>query len=203
MTRHPMLHHLAAAALAILLAGCSSMGGEQEATRFYTLAPAADLQPLSTTGPSQIIGVGPVYLPDYLARPQIVTFTSAYEMSLSEFNRWGGALDSEMIGVLTQNLVRLLPGHRVVSLPVRVTANPDLQVVVQVLAFERTASGTVDLVAGWGLLADSGRKAQALRETTIRVTPADASYEATVAAMSEALNTLSLEIADEIAGTAM
>ena len=201
MKNQTMLHRLAVAALAaVLLAGCSGLSGsKQEKTTFYSLAPAQGLSPIMTVGKTMIVGVGPVYLPEYLNRPQIVTFTSAYELELSEFNRWGGALDSDMNRVLTQNLSRLLPAMRIVSLPVRITANPDIQVVLQVLSFERTASGEVVLVVSWGVLGEDGRKALALRETTFRVQPTDASYEAVVAAMSETLTGLSVEIAGEIA----
>ncbi len=201
MKIHTTLPRLAGAIVAaVLLAGCSGLGGSnQEKTTFYSLAAASDLQPIMTVGPTMIVGVGQVYLPDYLNRPQIVSFTSAYELNLSEFNRWAGALDSDMNRVLTQNLTRLLPAMRIVSLPVRVTADPNLEVVLQVLAFERTANGQVVLNVGWGVLAENGRKALALRETTFRVQPADGSYAATVAAMSDAMATLSIEIAEEIA----
>lgn len=201
MKNQTLLHRLAAAALAaVLLSGCSALGGSgQEKTTFYSLAAASDLQPIMTTGAPKIVGVGPVYLPDYLNRPQIVTFTSAYQLDLSEFNRWGGALDSDMNRVLTQNLVRLLPAMRIVSLPVRVTANPDIQVVLQVLSFERTADGMVVLNVSWGVLGDNGRNALALRETTFRIQPAGTSFEAVVAAMSEAMTALSIEVAQEIA----
>jgi len=201
MKNQTLLHRLAVAMLAaVLLAGCSGLSGsKQEKTTFYSLASARDLSPIMTVGKTMIVGVGPVYLPDYLNRPQIVTFTSAYELDLSEFNRWGGSLDSDMNRILTQNLSRLLPAMRIVSLPVRITASPDLQVALQVLSFERTASGEVILNVSWGVLGEDGRKAMALRETTFRVQPADTSYEAIVAAMSETLAGLSIEIAEEIA----
>ena len=201
MINHNMLRRLAVSVCAaVLLAGCSGMGGsKQEDTTFYSLAASSDLTPIATAGQPKIVGVGPVYLPDYLSRPQIVTFTSTYELSLSEFHRWGGTLDSDMTRILTQNLSVLLPGLRIVSLPVRVTAEPDMQVVLQVLSFERIANGSVVMVVSWGVLGEDGRKALALRQTTFRVEPADASYEATVAAMSEAMTALSIELADEIA----
>jgi uncharacterized lipoprotein YmbA len=65
------------------------------------------------------IGIGPVTLPKYLDRPQIVTFTSPYALNVVEFDRWAEPLESTFVRVLAENLALLLPRAHVVVSPCR------------------------------------------------------------------------------------
>src|SRR5919108_2844543 len=95
----------------LVIGGCAS-----QPSRFYLLsagpnAETASLEMSGRQGPT--IGVGPVTLPRYVDRPQIVTRTSPYELKVAEFDRWGEALDPNFSRVLGENLALLLPSARV------------------------------------------------------------------------------------------
>ncbi|MCB1821939.1 MAG: membrane integrity-associated transporter subunit PqiC, partial [Candidatus Competibacteraceae bacterium] len=77
-----------------MLAGC----GSTPPTAFYTLSPLSASLPTAQTSASRsdvTIGVGPVTVPEFLDRPQIVTRTTANRLDVDEFHRWGGSLQED------------------------------------------------------------------------------------------------------------
>ncbi|MFW6242141.1 MAG: PqiC family protein, partial [Thermodesulfobacteriota bacterium] len=77
------LFPLLLAALFLLPVAC----GRSLPTRFYLLTPQKTGPGAApTAGPS--VGVGPVELPDYLDRPQILTRAGEHEIHFAEFDQW-------------------------------------------------------------------------------------------------------------------
>ncbi len=79
--------------VAAMLGGC----GSTPPSRFYHLdsmtSPGEGGQ--QTGGEEKtIISLGPVRIPDYLDRPQIITSSGDNEFNLSEFDRWAGSLEA-------------------------------------------------------------------------------------------------------------
>ncbi|HHS83814.1 MAG TPA: hypothetical protein ENK38_02680, partial [Gammaproteobacteria bacterium] len=67
----------------LLLAAC----GTTRPSHFYLLTPLAQNDSgLEDSGPGII--VGPITLPDYLLRPQIVLRNDENEITFEEFHRW-------------------------------------------------------------------------------------------------------------------
>ena len=94
-TGRPKLRQAFLAGLMLLtLAGCET----SEQARLYTLsglpftAASASIQPASTS--ALAIGIGPVTLPFYLDRPQIVRRTSPNRLEIAEFDRWAEPLSN-------------------------------------------------------------------------------------------------------------
>jgi len=65
--------------------------------------------------------VGPVELPEYLDRPQIMTCESRNELQFAEFDRWAGSLEKAFSRVLAVNLSILLSTDRVAVYPWKTT----------------------------------------------------------------------------------
>ena len=88
MTTSPLtrLVTLGALAAGLALAGCA----DGQPTRFYTLSPleASPCGASPTTMPDLTVGVGPVTLPTYLDRPQLVTRAGGNRMVLADFDSW-------------------------------------------------------------------------------------------------------------------
>ena len=86
-------------------------------------------------------------LPGYLDRPHIVRRATAERLELGGDERWGAPLD-EMVGAtLAEDLAQRLPGCIVYTDGGAISSPPDVRVEVQLFRFERTASGSVELVA--------------------------------------------------------
>src|SRR5262249_23921679 len=95
MTRAGKPHppHLLAWVISLLLAGCF---GASRPARFYTLDPVQVRDSPGSTSTDAVLAVGPIDLPDYVDRPQIVTRTGSNELVIAEFDRWGGSLDKQI-----------------------------------------------------------------------------------------------------------
>ncbi len=191
---------LAGCVLPALLAGCAAT----QATRFYTLTPTSE--PTAAAARSRkglVIGLGPVTLPPYLDRPDIVTRQGANQMRLPDVYRWSEPLQPLMTRIMAEDLYALLDANDVIPLPQRGDLRLDRAIEVEVGRFDATQAGEVTLDARWRIyggdeqtLISSGRSI--LTEASEPVPD----YDAIVAAMSRVVGRLSQEIATAVAGTA-
>jgi len=186
--------------LVVILAGCAS----SPSSKFYQLNPLQNrtsITPDAFPEQKQIIAIGPVRIPDYLDRPQIVTRAGTNELKLSEFDRWAGSLESDVIRVLVEDISSLLPADR--FFVVSWTPYPESQmpasyrVEVRVDRFEGTLADSVLLKAQWQVFARN-RSLLLASESIIRDQINGSSYEALIASMSSALEKLSRDIAGGI-----
>jgi uncharacterized lipoprotein YmbA len=153
-------------------------------------------------GPRDLtVGVGPVTVPPYLDRPQLVTRTSRVKLALADFEQWAGPLPDTIARVLAENLALLIPTDRVVLAPWPRTIDPDYQVTVEVLQFDRGSGNQVTLAARWSLL-DRDGKELALRTSRVNLAAGAPDYEATVTAMGRTLEALAQDIATALRTTA-
>jgi uncharacterized protein len=178
----------------LMLSGCL---GSTPPTQFYLLPSLTgpDAAPLASAGQRDLtLGVGPVTVPPYLDRPQLVTRTSRAKLVLADFDQWAAPLHDTIPRVLAENLARLIPTERVVLHPWSRTTDPDYQVTVEVLQFDRGPGSQVVLAARWSLL-DRDGKELVLRTSRISQAVGGADYEAMVTAMGRTLDVLAQDIA--------
>jgi hypothetical protein len=157
--------------------------------------PPTEANPIAGRGPA--IAVGPVMLPGYLDRPQIVTRRGRHEIELGEFDLWSEPLKDGAARALGENLAILLRTDRVALLPWRGSLRAQYQVAVDVARFEGAAGADVTLEARWRILSGDGKEL-ALRRSTVTEAVGAPDYGAMVAAMSRALGALSRDIATAI-----
>jgi uncharacterized lipoprotein YmbA len=186
-------------AAAVALSAC----GDTKPSRFYVLAPV--VEPDGATREmvrTRAFGVGPVELPSYLDRPQLVSFTTANKVDISEFDRWAEPIEDNFTRVLGENLAALMPEARIETYPFSSTAPNALerQVVVQVSQFRLNAARQVEIKANWTVL-EPGRRRGVARSFATLVPVEDQGTEAVVAAMSRAVGGLSRDIRSGLGGT--
>ncbi|MEW6521567.1 MAG: PqiC family protein [Thermodesulfobacteriota bacterium] len=176
---------------AALLASCAA----RPETKLYLLSPLAPDTPTAEgAGQTMVIGLGPVTLPDYLDRPQIVFRVSANRLTAADTHRWAEPLSANVARVLAENLAAQLPGSRILHYPWAGSEAPDYQVRVEVLRFDAGPDEAVHLSASWSV--NGGQAAP--RRADISVAAPAHDFEALVRAESQALFHLSREIADEL-----
>ena len=141
------------------------------------------------------LAIGPVQLPAYLDRPQIVTRGSGNDVTLSEFDRWAEPLRDNITGVLADNLSRLVPTQRVSRYPAVPSADSDLRVTVEIIRFDGAPAGEVLLDARWSLIAGDATAPLQTQRSGISQPVAGSGLSAVVAAMNRAVDSLSREIA--------
>lgn len=187
------------AALALLLTGCAV----SDSTRYYMLAPiAADgAAPAATAGAPApvVVGIGPVVIPSYLDRSQIVTRTGPDRVEISAFYRWAEPLDEAIASTLAGDVGALTPDDRVVAFPWRgaMARTLDYQVLVVVLRFDGAPGGDVLLEARWRILGKDGQEVLVRRSTLTEAT-GSSGFGPMVTAMNRTLHALSQEIARAI-----
>ena len=181
----------------IFMVGCAST----EPSRFYILHSLPDSEAKTQIAAAEngvAIGIGPIELPEYLDRPQIVTRLSKNELQLAEFDQWVEPLNHNLPRVLAENLSILLSTDRVFAYPWTGSAQIDYQVAVEVTRFDGTLGGDVLLNTRWSLLAVDEKKVLVKKKSTFRQSTGGVGYDSLVSAKSQVLADLSREIAEEI-----
>jgi uncharacterized lipoprotein YmbA len=181
----------------LFVLGCAS----SPPTRFYSLSSlqgggSERGESISKEDPS--IVVGPIKLPAYLDRPEIVTRSSSNEITFSDFNVWAGFLEEDFSRALAENLSALLSTESVTVYPRLRPKLTKYQIGVDVIRFDGPLGGDVSLIARWGIFAGKEKELVFARKSTILEPSGAKGYEAMVAAASRAVEKLSSEIAEAI-----
>src|SRR5262245_41337863 len=144
--------------LGVCLLGLSGCAGSPP-THFYLLPSMSGAEAAPPTAPRDLtIGVGPVTLPPYLDRLQIVTHASRSRLILADFDQWGAPLQDTILRVLADNLSLLIPTDRVLLHPWARMTEFDYQVTVDVMQFDAGPSGEVVLAARWRILGPNDKE---------------------------------------------
>ena len=182
--------------LCVVLAGCVT----SPPARFYTLSSLPDLQPAAKTEAAAgriTIGVGPIEVPAYLDRPQIVTRTGPNELQLAEFHRWAEPLADTLIRTLAENISQLLGSEAVVVVPwKRTKIETDYQIAVDVIRLDGNIGDAAALVAQWFISDSDGKTRAPMHKMRIREPTKGADIRTLVAAQSRAVERLSQQIAE-------
>jgi uncharacterized lipoprotein YmbA len=199
-----LLKTCAAIGSAIALAGCFStiLTPRPDHSRFYLLTPTADAMSQPHASPASagdfVLGLGPVKLPGYLDRPEVVVRAAPTRLELSRDDRWGESLQNSFTSVLSRDLGAQLGTQQILPYPWFNTAHVDMQVQVEVFRFETDAQGLATLSARWTVtnVADKTLLYSAESNLTQPSKPGDATEAA--AALSRTVGDLSREIANMV-----
>lgn len=187
-------------AAGMLLAALVAGGGcaRTPHARFYNLNPLADLgteRQVRGVDKAVALGLGPIRLPDYLDRPQIVNRLSPHQVRFAELHRWAEPLAGNFAGILAENLSILLATDRIALYPWKSGTLIDCQVEIDVFRFDGGLGNSVALHARWTLRGEDREKVLFAKTSNINEPVDGQDYEALVAAQSRALAGLSREIA--------
>ncbi len=193
-TRLPVL----AACLILALAAACTPG---QPTRFYTLATTTEPTLVAHSGQGLVIGLGPVTVPQYLDRPDIVTREGDNQMRLSDLHKWSEPLEPLLTRIMSEDLYALLDANDVIPLPQRTDIPLDRVVAIDIGRFDADDSGAVVLDARWRIYRGDGQTLLASGRSIVREQGAPIpDYDAIAAAMSRAVGKATEEIAQAIAG---
>ena len=135
----------------LLLGACAA----STPVRYYALdAPVSDRDAVTA---GRILVVGPVTMPEYLQRPQIVRRTHGSALDVDDFHRWAEPLKDAVPRVLAQNLNGLGTDIAATPAPAR-GVDADWRLNAVVLSFEADAEATVGLVVQWSITDRAGTR---------------------------------------------
>lgn len=184
------IYGILAVAVLSIFGGC----GTTPPARFYAITSTISALPLAADPTGAIVTIGPVQIPEYLDRPQIVTVTGTNELILGEYDLWAGSLKDDINRVLIENVSSLLGGAVSVAswkTPLR-NAN---KVPVSIVRIDAIPGKSVTLKAQWTVFAKDSRTPAAFKDATIAEPLTGTDYRSVVAAMSKVVSELSSLVA--------
>ncbi len=182
---------------ALFAGGCGALDPRPDPSRFFVVTPTDSVREVSPRSlpDSFTLGVGPVSIAEYLARPEMIVRTSPTEIRRAQVDRWAEGLDSMLPRVLSEDLALQLGPERFVSFPWYSEQAPSLQVRVMFSRFER--EGDRALVSAVWRVIDPRTNATRLEKLSHLTQPVASDDPNELAmALSDLLAALSLEIAD-------
>jgi len=185
--------------LLALIVGCAT----SIPPRFYLLSPLTNGSTevkRSADIPCVSIGIGPVSMPEYTNRPQIVTLTSQNELSLAQFDLWAEPLPDTFSRVIAENLTRLLCTKRVYLFPWRASIKPDYIVEAEVMEMNGDLGEKAFLQVQWAIWGIGENRELVQKRSTYTESVRDRTYNGLVQAYSSMVGQLSRDIAKGIEG---
>jgi hypothetical protein len=195
--------------LALPLSGCISLPNSpiSPTPRFYALTPingkkvGADLVSARIPGAigdrlkAMIIGVGPVKIPEYLDRPQMVTKDKKGTLKFDEFNRWGESLDLGLARLIREDLTVMLPGAKLTLYPWNPSIAVKYQVVAEVVQLDSELDRDMSLVMQWTVIDVQNSKTVIIKRSEFRRAIIPHDYSGLAKTLSRACASLSSQIA--------
>ena len=177
---------------ALLLAGCA----RTTPVSYYQLSAQEAVRPApaSAEAGKMVLGIGPVRLPEYLDRPQLVTRLTPNRLQLADSHRWAEPLAENISRVMRENLSALLGTDRILLHPWPASRGTDYQLLAEVLHFENESDGAARLVALWSVKGKDGAIVLPERRSSLLVPAASRDQEGQVGALNAALGSFCREI---------
>ncbi len=184
---------------AFLLSGCLAVQSSPT-PRFYMLhSISKDTAVQKFDIPKEtIIEIGPVNIPQYLDRPQIVTQDKNKMLFFAQFDRWGEFLDSSLTRVISENLTLMLPEVSLQMFPCNLTIPLKYQVIIDIVQLDSSLDSGVYLVAQWSIIARQNNQMLFTKRSEVSQVINKHSYSGLAEAISAASLSLSTEIAQAL-----
>ena len=179
----------------LLLGAC----GTSPPSAYYTLDDA-NFEYSQDADTAIILGIGPIRVPEYLERPQIVTRGDNSELLIDDFHRWAEPIVDAQHRIIAGNVDALLDDVIVVSYPYRAVTSYEAKLVGRISRFDMDADGVTRLAVFWTVAFGDDELLIRPRRSTYTIQGGDPSDPNSVAeAMSAALTQFSRDIADAFA----
>ncbi len=182
--------------LALLSSACS-IGGNTRPSQFFVLDTAIE-QAISNDLSTLQIGIGPIAIPGYINRPQIVTKTNSAEVQFDEFARWAEPIDAMFTRTLAQNIKVLISSQNIYSHPWTKLVNLDYRISAKVIKFENDIQGDALLIVHWGIIDESNTTDYRVIHSEFTAKSNSTSYSARVSALNDTLAQFAQEIINNI-----
>ena len=180
-----------------ILSGCAST---TQPSKFYVLSPSPQSEVPKKTTKSYTgmpIIIGPITLPAYLNRSQIVTRTTENELNLAEYHRWAEPIKENIARVLMERLSILLDTNQIAIYPRRTSSRSAYQITIDVTRFDAGPDNHVYLNVFWTIYGENGREALTIKKSNFSIQVESKDYSSIVAAQNRVL----IEFCSELAAS--
>ncbi len=180
----------------VCLGACSVLQAKPDVTRSYLLTEVA---PSRSAGRKDLsLAVGPIKLPVYLDRAEIVTRVRPNKVELSPIDRWAEPLEINFVRVFTADLAEAIGTDQIVEYPWYGKPEVDYRVAVDVESFEARGDGVAVVGAKWRIQKGVSGKVIRAGRVVREVRSEGSTTEDAVVALSRAVAALAEEVAASI-----
>ena len=180
--------------LLAVLSGC----GSSPPVDYYTLQPIKNIERNDPDNAS-LLGIGPIRIPGYIDRPQLVTQRAGRGVKVDEFNRWAEPLDLAIPRIVTVNVDGLLDDVIAVTFPYPSRFRTDYRLIGRIIRFDADEQGLAVLELQWAVQdADATNVIQPRRDRYTAQATSTSDSNAIVVALNDTLEAFSRDVADII-----
>ena len=182
--------------VSLLVAAC----GSSPPVRYFALSPMDSVQ-RQDPDDAVTLGLGPLRLPEYLNRSQLVTRGNGSELEVDEFSRWAEPLTLALHRVVSTDVDNMMDGVIVIAFPWEsvVRNEVDYRLLGEVTRFDADRSGRVVLDIQWAIADVPGEVAVAIHRSKYETRAARPDDPAIVtSAMNDALAMFSRDVVSEL-----
>jgi len=188
---------------ALVISGCISLPNSpiSPTPRFYMLSAInqPEVSKKIHITPGVIIGVGPVKIPEYLNRPQMVTKDKQGILKFDEFDRWGESLNLGIARLMREALTVMLPGAKLTLNPWDPSMAVKYQVLVEIVQLDSDLDREMSFVVQWTVIDVQNSKTVIIKRSEFRTAIIPQNYSGLAKTLSTACASLSNEIAQALA----
>ncbi|MDP2928279.1 MAG: PqiC family protein [Candidatus Omnitrophota bacterium] len=199
MKQTGFLYYASVVLFSFVCSGCLSVPNSP-VPKFYTLHSTGSPgeNKLLDIAPKLIIGIGPVEIPEYQNRPQIVTRDKDGMLTFAQFERWGESLDSGLARLILENLTMMFPQAEFQIFPCNFSIPLDYQVIVNVVQLESQLDKDIFFAAQWTIIDSKTKEMLLTKRSGIRQAINPHTYSGLALALSRVCTLLSGEIAENL-----
>jgi uncharacterized lipoprotein YmbA len=184
--------------LTLIASGCSSTSPRSS---YYLLSGVSNVTAVDlveTIEGGVILGIGPILLPEYTNRPQVVTRTNRNEITFSEFHRWAEPLINNFRRVFKENLAMLVKTDDIFMYPWPQGMAIEYIITADVIRFDAVPDDRAILEVRWSLWRGNDRELLANLKSSFQTPLQSSKHDGLVAAMSACLSEFSHEVANAV-----
>jgi len=183
----------------LVLNGCISVPNSPN-PRFYMLEAVPENQESKkiNTVSNITIGIGPIKIPEYLDRPQMVTQSDEKTLKFAQFDRWGEYLDIGVARLIRENLAAALPSGKYILYPWVSSVPVKYQVTVEIIQLDSQLDRDLFLSAQWTIIDTITSKPLFMKRSEFRKSIMPQNYAGLAKTLSLVCTSVSDEIAQEL-----
>jgi len=184
----------------LVFSGCMTIPNSTT-PRFYALSAIDDKQvgKKINVASGLLLGIGPVKVPEYQDRPQMVTQNKEKMLKFAQFDRWGESLELGVARLIREDLTVMLPGAKLTLYPWNPMVAVRYQVVAEIVQLDSELDKNMFLVVQWMVIDVQNSKTLFIERSEFRKPIIPQNYSGLAKTLSASLASLSSEIARSLA----